>query len=1041
MLRNLSIRAKLLALLAVPLMLLMLAVAAITAVSVEYADAERDLANFTEKSPENDALLHAVQQERLLTVQYVTAPDEELKGRVAAARTVTDQAVANATRAAQDSGVEFDEGGKVAVLERFGVAAASTLPQVRAAVDGQRTSALSVVNTYNDIHGAVADVTIAVADDSSAREIAGPLAATGFLYREIDALSQEQLAGLLVLRGQGGTEVRTLRQNAVAYQAYFEQQAVARLGEEGNAILTRTLREQASISAQAFLNQDRNLFDATPAGAVPAVSEADWLAHTDAHIEVYQQAADAIIADATVHARENADGTLVFTVVVVAVSVLAFLGTAFFGVRTARGIGTRLRALSAAATEVRDELPRMVERMQTPGEGPGVEYSPLPVTSGDEVGQVAHVINDLNETTFRIAGEQAALRASIAEMFINVARRDQALLARQLSFLDQLERTEENPDTLEDLFTLDHLATRMRRNAESLLVLAGINTGRRLRRPLPLSDVVRTAAGEIEHYDRVDLSLQADPPVVGHLALSLAHLLAELLENATNFSDPGTRVVVGTAEGERGVEVTITDTGIGMDEEEVRAASERISGGRASEFVGAQRLGFYVVGRLAGRLDLDVSFRSTEGGGTTVTLLLGPALFTPGSVAAGQPELSVHDAAPALPSAPSPAEPAAEPAAQPAAEPAAAAAPAEPAAPFAAPSTAPLTASGLPSRAARGANPAAPAEPNSIVANPLAAEGVSDALSASLEQSAAHAAAESGAGAPAPQVTRPGRTLPTRRKPTRGAGAEEERATWDAPQAPAAPAAPVAAAEPAWQPVTAPEPGAGAPAAMPKRERRAEAPAALTPAQDILPRGGRKPRTVRDSITPPKTAAEAFWTSRRRGAEQGGDEPATAPAPAEPAGLVPAQGGAPEAAPQAAPAAPAAPVPPVEPVAPVADAPAAPVAAPAADAPAPAPVARTVGDTLRQRNALAAEALSALTEGQGFNPAMGTGSAPLVRRQAGATPAAAKPAPARPAAARQRRAPADVRSMLSGFQAGVSRGRAEGDATGPARPGGADGDA
>ncbi|NAZ88001.1 sensor histidine kinase, partial [Kineococcus indalonis] len=889
MLRNLSIRAKLLALLAVPLVLLVLAVAALTTVSVEHADDERDLANFTERSAENNALLHALQSERLLTVQYVTAPGDELRAQVAAARAATDQAVAKAQEAAQGSGVEFDEGGKVAAIERFGAAAASTLPQVRAAVDGGRTSALSAANTYSDVLGAVADVTIAVADDSGARELAGRLAATGLLYRGIDALSQEQLAGLLVLRGQGGTGVRELRQSAIAYQAYFEQQATARVGEEGAAVLTRTLREQRATSAQAFVNQDRNLFAAAPADATPALSEADWVAHSQAHIDAYQRAADAINADAAVHAREAADATLVSAVAAIAVSVLALLGTAFFGVRTARGIGTRLRALSAAATEVRDELPRMVERMQTPGEGPGVEHTPLPVTSTDEVGQVAHVINDLNETTFRIAGEQAALRASIAEMFINVARRDQALLARQLSFLDQLERTEEDPDTLEDLFTLDHLATRMRRNAESLLVLAGINTGRRLRRPLPLSDVIRTAAGEIEHYDRVDLSLAADPPVVGHLALSLAHLLAELLENATNFSDPGTRVVVGTAEGERGVEVTITDTGIGMSEEEVRAASERIRGGRASEFVGAQRLGFHVVGRLAGRLDLDVSFRSTEGEGTTVTLLLGPALFTPGSVAAGQPELSVHDAAPALPLAPAADSAAADVAALPAAD--VAALPA-------------VDVAALPA-----AEPAAPARPSSIVANPLAAQGVGDALSATLEQSAAHAAAESGVSAPVPEVTRPGRTLPTRRKPALGAGAEEERAAAAAParaDAPAGPAAapapveaagPLVAAEPAWQPVTAPGPAAGTPAAMPKRERRAEAPVALTPAQDILPRGGRKPRAVRDSATPPKTAAEAFWTSRRRAAEPGAGEPA--PAPQAP--LVPAQGGAAEAAAPAAP--------------------------------------------------------------------------------------------------------------------------------------------
>ena len=171
---------------------------------------------------------------------------------------------------------------------------------------------------------------------------------------------------------------------------------------------------------------------------------------------------------------------------------------------------------------------------------------------------------EVNDMTIHVAEEQAALRASIAEMFVNVARRNHVLLSRQLSFIDQLERSEENPDTLDNLFRLDHLATRMRRNAESLIVLAGIDAGRRLRRPMPLSDVIRTAVSEIERYDRVDLALQADPPMVGHVALTTAHLLAELLENATQFSNPDTRVISSTAFSPRGVRITITDLGLGI---------------------------------------------------------------------------------------------------------------------------------------------------------------------------------------------------------------------------------------------------------------------------------------------------------------------------------------------------------------------------------------------------------------------------------------------------------------------------------------------
>jgi hypothetical protein len=173
----------------------------------------------------------------------------------------------------------------------------------------------------------------------------------------------------------------------------------------------------------------------------------------------------------------------------------------------------------------------------------------------------------------------------------------------------------------------------MRRNAESLIVLAGIDAGRRLRRPMPLSVVIRTAVSEIERYDRVDLALQADPPMVGHVALTTAHLLAELLENATQFSNPDTRVISSTAFSPRGVRITITDLGLGMTWDEINEANQRISSPPATEVVGSQRLGFYVVGRLARRLDASVELKPGRAQGTVVTIDLPPALFVSGTVA------------------------------------------------------------------------------------------------------------------------------------------------------------------------------------------------------------------------------------------------------------------------------------------------------------------------------------------------------------------------------------------------------------------------
>ncbi|MCA5894535.1 nitrate- and nitrite sensing domain-containing protein [Isoptericola sp. NEAU-Y5] len=296
----------------------------------------------------------------------------------------------------------------------------------------------------------------------------------------------------------------------------------------------------------------------------------------------------------------------------------------------ARRIVQPLRRLTTATADVRDRLPQMVEQMAVPGQAPAIDLVQVPIESSDEIGRLAAAFNEVNETTMVVAREQAALRGSIAEMFVNVARRDQVLLNRQLAFLDELERSEEDPGTLSNLFRLDHLATRMRRNAESLLVLAGIDSGRRVRNPMPVSDVVRTASSEIELYDRVRLNLGVDPHMLGHNALNAAHLIAELLENATMFSEPHTPVEVTTSRDERGVVVVVRDHGLGMSADELADANVKVARTAASDAVGAQRLGLFVVGRLAERLGATVHFATgSSGSGTEVTVAFPAVLFLP----------------------------------------------------------------------------------------------------------------------------------------------------------------------------------------------------------------------------------------------------------------------------------------------------------------------------------------------------------------------------------------------------------------------------
>ncbi|MDR7383499.1 ATP-binding protein [Promicromonospora iranensis] len=339
---------------------------------------------------------------------------------------------------------------------------------------------------------------------------------------------------------------------------------------------------------------------------------------------------DAVREDAAAFAQEQADVAANRAYLTGGIAIAALGFSIITALVIARRLVSPLRRLTQAAGVVRDRLPTLVEQVSVPGQGPSIDLDPISVESSDEIGQLAAAFNDVNRTTIDVAREQAALRGSIAEMFVNVARRDQVLLNRQLAFLDDLERSEEDPSTLSNLFRLDHLATRMRRNAESLLVLAGIDSGRRVRQPMPVSDVIRTASSEIELYDRVRLNLVVDPMMLGHNALNAAHLLAELLENATMFSEPHTPVEVTTARDEQFVTVVVRDHGLGMNPDEVAEANRKVLSHAASDAVGAQRLGLYVVGRLSDRLGAQVEFGVGEGGtGTEVTVRFPAVLFMP----------------------------------------------------------------------------------------------------------------------------------------------------------------------------------------------------------------------------------------------------------------------------------------------------------------------------------------------------------------------------------------------------------------------------
>jgi signal transduction histidine kinase len=240
---------------------------------------------------------------------------------------------------------------------------------------------------------------------------------------------------------------------------------------------------------------------------------------------------------------------------------------------------------------------------------------PITVETRDEVANVAATLNTVQTSALDLAVEQALLRRNIADTFVNLGRRNQNLLSRQLDFITQLESQETNPETLASLFQLDHLATRMRRNAESLLVLAGIDPPRRWAAPVSLVDVIRAALGEIEDFQRVQIDRVAPAMINGTTATDLAHLLAELLENALAFSPPNQAVEVRGWDRHPGYTLAVIDYGLGMPPDELERANRRLAGMESFTVAPSKYLGHYVAGTLAARHGIRIALSTGPGQG------------------------------------------------------------------------------------------------------------------------------------------------------------------------------------------------------------------------------------------------------------------------------------------------------------------------------------------------------------------------------------------------------------------------------------------
>ncbi|MGW7416114.1 nitrate- and nitrite sensing domain-containing protein [Streptomyces sp. NPDC054863] len=355
-----------------------------------------------------------------------------------------------------------------------------------------------------------------------------------------------------------------------------------------------------------------------------------WMAAATAKFEGYSQIenelVDKAVKDAAVISEDSRNDAIINGAIVVVALLAAFVlaGT------VARQMSRSMKRLRTAAFSIAEQrLPMLVDQLSRTEPGRvDTRVEPLPITSHDEIGEVARAFDQVHREAVRLAAEQAMLRGNVNAIFTNLSRRNQSLIEGQLTLITDLENNEADPDQLESLFRLDHLATRMRRNGENLLVLAGEEPGRRWNQPVPLVDVLRAASSEVESYERIELTGVPESEIHGQAVTDLVHLLAELLENATTFSSPQTKVRVNATRLPDGrVMVEIHDKGIGLTPEDFADINHKLANPPTVDAAVSQRMGLFVVGRLADRHGIRVQLRpSGEQAGTTSLVMLPDAI-------------------------------------------------------------------------------------------------------------------------------------------------------------------------------------------------------------------------------------------------------------------------------------------------------------------------------------------------------------------------------------------------------------------------------
>ncbi|WP_432901016.1 nitrate- and nitrite sensing domain-containing protein [Micromonospora matsumotoense] len=608
LLGRLRIRGKLALLLMVPLLCMVGLTVPVVWERATVAQQAGDLADRVRIASRVGTILQHLQQERLLAIGLLLKQVE---------RTDLVQKVAEVDDRIADLHADFGD----------------TLPaEVDTALDGVRqlaalrTAAVAGQTGPDQIMAGYGPVNTALINSLQLRLHADTRTPTGRQVLALDGLLRtgESLsagATLIVL-----VAARPNAQTVTAYVANFAvlQDESARLQAlvtpEQLDLLTLEEVAVANRTGPDFLNQSA----LDPATAIGSLDVATLFPTVASMITLGQFVEKKLAADVTAEVRADRQvalaGAYWVTLLIVGILIAVILLTVAVGRAVARPLTRLTRSADRVARVAESELVRVADDESETT--PPVRLDPVDVGARDEIGDLARAFERVQSTAARLVERQVASRRNVAQMFGHVGRRTQNLVGRQIALIDRLEQQETEPGRLEHLYRLDHISSRLRRNAGSLVVLSGATGDDAHVAPIPVADVVRLALGEIEDYTRVDVRVPPEvvavPAIIGDLVLALA----ELMENATVFSPPHTRVVVTAEPTDDGARLAVIDQGIGMSEQRLAEENARFTRRERLDLAPSEVLGLFVVGRLARRHGWTVELAATAGGGVTASLVL-----------------------------------------------------------------------------------------------------------------------------------------------------------------------------------------------------------------------------------------------------------------------------------------------------------------------------------------------------------------------------------------------------------------------------------